>query len=128
VIYLADDSWVIDIGILIFRDEEPPVDVRVGHSVRGEVSIGVDPYFYFERLATRRDAPALIYDWTIEKIEMQTAPLIQIAPKYFARDERLLGWREIDRTDAWNDDGGTAWYRLHCDRVDGPPKHALGAG
>jgi hypothetical protein len=48
--------------------------VRRGGWLRGNVYIGVDPYFYFEQLGHEPGAPALIYDWKIEKIEMQTAP------------------------------------------------------
>jgi hypothetical protein len=88
--------------------------------VRGEVLIEVDPFFYFERLAHEADAPALIHDWTIEKIEMQTAPFIEVRPRRRERDPARLGWKEIAKTDAWNDDGGLAEYLLHCVRQDGP--------
>jgi hypothetical protein len=125
VAYVADDWWVVDIGILVFREERPPAEVRPGIFVQGKVMISIDPYFYFEQLSKRAGAPALIYDWTIDKIEMQTAPMIEVAPKRFARDERLLGWREIEKTDAWNDDGGHAWYLLHCSQTDSHPRHSL---
>ena len=125
VIHVAEDWWAIDIGVIVFRQERPPAEMSPGRCVRGEIAIGIDPYFYFEQLAKRVDSPALIYDWNLEKIEIQTAPMIQIAPKRLGRDERLLGWREVERTDAWNDDDGHGWYLLHCSRIDGPPRHSL---
>ncbi|HYW59089.1 MAG TPA: hypothetical protein VE909_01095, partial [Xanthobacteraceae bacterium] len=93
--------------------------------VRGEIFIGIDPFFYFERLAREPDAPALIYDWEIEKIEMQTAPFIEVRPRLRERDPARLGWTEIAETDAWKDDGGLADYVLHCRRLDGSPRHAV---
>ena len=123
IVHIADDWWVVDFGILAFREEKPPIrNIKQGSCVRGEISLAIDPYFYFEQLAHRNDAPALIYDWTIAKIEIQTAPLIEVAPKRLERDPKLLGWREIERTDAWKDDGE---YRLHCRLADSPPRHSL---
>jgi hypothetical protein len=78
----------------------------LGSWISGEISIGIDPFDYFERLAREPDAPCLIYDWQIEKIERRMG----------------LGWSEIDKTDAWKDDRGLAEYLLHCKRLDGPPR------
>jgi hypothetical protein len=74
VVYVADDWWIINAGFLVFEYQPPPAYVRRGGWLRGNVYIGVDPYFYFEQLGHEPGAPALIYDWKIEKIEMQTAP------------------------------------------------------
>jgi hypothetical protein len=125
VVHVADDWWAIDVGMVIFRTEMPPRNVRPGSWIHGAVELGIDPFFYFERIATQPDAPALIYDWTIEKIEMQTAPLIEVRPRLMERDPERLGWKEIDRTDAWNDDGGRAEYVLHCKRFPVPARRTL---
>jgi hypothetical protein len=125
VVHVADDWWAIDVGIAIFREETPPYSVRPGSWIRGAVHVGIDPFFYFERLAVQPDAPALIYDWTIEKIEMQTAPWIEVRPRLMERDPERLGWKEIDRTDAWKDDGGHAQYLLHCKRLPTPARRTL---
>ena len=126
IVHVAEDWWVVDFGIRAFReDKSTKHKFRQGDCVRGQISFGIDPFFYFERLARRDDAPALIYEWTITKIEMQTAPRIETKPKYFERDPRLLGWREVEKTDAWLDDDGRAEYLLHCRRSEAPPRQRL---
>ena len=125
VVHIAHDWWVINAGILLFHEERPPRGVRPGSWLEGEIYVGVDPFFYFERLASLRDAPSLIYDWTIEKIEMQTAPFIQTGPRTMERDPERLGWTEVGSTNAWKDDNGRAEYLLHCKRTAGPPRRML---
>jgi hypothetical protein len=107
------------------EDKSSKHKFRPGDCVRGEISFAIDPFFYFERLARQDGAPALIYDWTITKIEMQTAPRIETKPKYFERDPLLLGWREIEKTDAWQDDDRSAEYLLHCRCAQASPRHRL---
>jgi hypothetical protein len=129
IVHVAEDWWVVDFGILAFRkDKSTKHKFRQGDCVRGQIGFGVDPFFYFERLAHQDAAPALIYDWTIAKIEIQTAPRIETKPNYFERDTSLLSFREIEQTDAWEDDDGSAEYLLHCHRIDGPPRRTLRKG
>jgi hypothetical protein len=125
VVHVADDWWAIDAGILVFRDGQPPPNVRRGGWLRGRAYIGIDPFFYFERLANQPGAPALIYDWKIVDIEMQTAPFVETKPGVLERDPARLGWSEIAKTDAWRDDGGQADYLLHCKRLDSPARRTL---
>jgi hypothetical protein len=122
VAHIGDDWWALDVGILIFREEKPPQNVRLGGWMSGEIHVGIDPFFYFESLARQPSAPALIYDWEIEKIEIQTAPFVEVQPRLRKRDPTRLGWSEIDRTNAWEDDGGSADYILHCRRLDRPAR------
>jgi hypothetical protein len=117
VVYVADDWWVIDAGLLLFQEQRPPAQVQQGTWLRGKVYVGIDPFFYFERLGHQSGAPALVYDWKIEKLEVQTAPLIEVRPRTMERDSSKRSWREIDRTNAWEDDGE---YLLHCIRLGGP--------
>lgn len=126
VLYVADDWWVIDIGMLVFQQNKPPKNARRGGWLRGNIDIGVDPFFYLENLARRPGAPALIYDWRIQKIEIQTAPFIEVRPRHRERDPAQLGWKEIAETSAWTDDGGGAEYLLHCNRLDHPARRTLG--
>jgi hypothetical protein len=117
VIHSAGHWWVIDVGVLVFQEGEPPATVREGSWLRGKISIGIDPFFYFERLAHQPGAPAQVYDWKIERIEVQTAPLIEVKPRVLERDPTKLGWKDVLNTDAWKDEGE---YLLHCTRIGGP--------
>jgi hypothetical protein len=78
VVHVADDWWVINAGTLLFCEQRQPRAAQLGSWLGGEIYIGIDPFFYFERLALQRDAPPLIYDWTFEKIEIQTALLSRL--------------------------------------------------
>ena len=41
VIYVSDDSWVLDFGLRVYQDGEPPNGIRVGSCVAADVSLGV---------------------------------------------------------------------------------------
>jgi len=125
VVYADDEWWVLDIGILIFREMRPQPNAVVGAWLAGKINIGLDPFFYFFRLAHLENAPALIYDWTIEAIEIETAPLIETSPRRFVRDPSRMALRTITETNVWDDDDGHGWYILHCRRVDGAPRRTL---
>jgi len=123
VVHVRDfDWWAIDAGILMYREEKPPDGIEPGRWVSGEVRLGVDPFFYFERLSRHHTAPALIYDWKIANIEIQTAPFMKTLEGIMVRDPAQLGWREITETDAWHDDQGLGEYVLHCERLDSAPR------
>ncbi len=117
VVHVAAHWWAIDVGVLIFEECKPPESARLGSWLRGEVSIGIDPFFYFEDHGHEPGVPAMIYDWHIDRIEIQTAPLVEISPHVFEQDASKLGWKEISATNAWEDDGE---YLLHCTRLAGP--------
>lgn len=118
------DWQVIDVGVLAYCDHGPPRDIPAGAPFKGELVLGVDPFPYFERLSKREGAPALIYDWRIERIDIQTAPFIN-RNGVLIRDPERLGWREVRRTDAWGDNGGHAEYLLHCERLGDEPRRTL---
>jgi hypothetical protein len=117
------DVWVIDIGICVFNEHKPPEGLVVGDVIAGRAYIGLDPFFYFERLGKRASMPPLIYTWSISQIERQTAPFISAGPRLRVRDSSRLGWTTVERTDAWTDDGGNAEYVLRCElRADAPKR------
>lgn len=128
IIHATDKWWAVDFGLLMFQESKIPDNLRKGDWIRGIIEIGIDPFYYFESLSLEADAPALIYDWSIEKIDMQTAPFAEVSPKVFARDYSLSGWKEVAETDAWTDDGGHADYLLHCRRIPGIPRKTLATG
>jgi hypothetical protein len=112
--------WAIDAGIRMYRSGRPPPGVAEGSWVSGMAYVGVDPFFYRERLSRHHTAPGLIYDWVIHKIELNTAPYIQVESEC-ERDRTKSNWREIEQTDAWND-GVQAEYMLHCELLNNPPR------
>jgi hypothetical protein len=118
VVHVSDTWWVIDVGVLAFKEEKPPAHARAGGWLRGQIYLGIDPFFYFERLGHQPGAPALVYEWKVEKICQQTAPMIEIAPRVMARDPAKPGWQEIGETGAWEDTSGD--YLLYCTRLNGP--------
>jgi len=112
-------SWVVDFGeVMALRKERPPSKITPGVFVEGEIYLGVDPFWYVEELVRIPGIPALMYDWRIEQIEMETAPYID-APEQGARvrDPMKRGRVTVPKTDAWRDDGGHGDYVLSCTRV-----------
>jgi hypothetical protein len=125
IAHAAADWWAIDFGTVMFSENVPLLTVRQGAWVSGPIFVGVDPFRYFEEFAHRANAPPLIYDWEIKKIEVQTAPFIRRSSGLMERDPDRIGWKEIDRTNAWSDDDGHAEYILHCRRLEGAPRTTL---
>jgi hypothetical protein len=128
----SDDLTVLDIGILVYCERDSsPILYQKGRRFRASLYLGVDPFFYFERLAQFPDVPALVYSWRIESIFRQTAPFIESIDdsggihgrKILVRDETKSAWEQVSKTDAWTDDGGHAEYLLHCELLPVPRKH-----
>ncbi len=117
VVHAQDDWWVLDAGVLMYCDGKPPDIARLGTWLWGLVFIGIDPFPYFENHAHEPGAPAIVYDWKIEKIEMETGPFVETRPKHFERDPKKRGWKEVAKTDGWHEDGS---YLLQCTRLGGP--------
>ena len=115
-------AWVIDFGISVFTTGERPFGASVGTVLSGEIVLGIDPFDYFEGLHAVEGMPALIYSWRVDRIERQTAPFVEVAPRVFERDRAAWAWTDVDRTDAWNDDDGHAEYLLHCTLLDDLPR------
>ena len=126
VIYLTSEVWVLDFGICAFQESKPPNGLSVGKFVTTEIYLGIDHFFYFERLYTLPRIPALVYSWKIDSIHQQTAPFLETrepsGQKVLVRDEKKLGYKMIEKTDAWKDDDGHAEYVLSCTRLDVPPQ------
>jgi hypothetical protein len=125
IVYATPDWWVIDIGIPVYQERVPPIGAAIGRWVKGEISLAIDPFFYFERLALLPESPPLIFEWEIDGIDLQTAPFIEREPGIEGRDPSLHGWKRIARTDAWRDDDGRAVYLLHCKLKSRIARHSL---
>ena len=100
--------------------------MSVGKFVTAEIYLGIDPFFYFERLCKFSGMRPLIYSWKINSIRQQTAPFIETrnpsGQKLLVRDEAKLGYKKLEKTDAWKDDDGHGEYILNCIRFDVAPK------
>jgi hypothetical protein len=124
-VLLSNPIWsVIDVGVLCFI-ENPDDYFTAGVGIVGGIYLGIDPFFYMANLSRITDAPALIYDWRIEDILIETAPLVETKPHYYERDKSKLGRKSIPRTDAWRDDDGSGDYILRCTLFDTPPRRSL---
>lgn len=125
VIAVFDDAWVVDVGVLAFEENPPPSWARAGATFEGETYLGVDPFFYFERLADRPGFPELMYSWRVEEIEVETTPwltLFESGREIRCRDESRTAYARVAKTDAWHDDGGNAHYVLSAVMVGGPAR------
>lgn len=124
IIHATDDWWALDAGIGIFQERRPPEGAQVGSEITGRCMLGIDPFFYFEQLAHQIGAPALIYDWRIENIELNETPWVEVRPRSFERDTQRISWRSVDRTNAWSDDNQRAEYVMHCNLLSETPRNS----
>lgn len=127
IIYQSADVTILDIGFRAYRETSMFQPLPVGSMVAARLGLGVDPYSYFEYLSQIPSVPPLIYSWKILSILRQTAPFLETLSEgreIRIRDSRRLAYEEIDKTDAWNDDGGNAEYVVRCDLLPILPKHS----
>lgn len=139
----AEHAVVLDFGLRAYDEHVvlgDGVDVEAGDQVAGMIGLSVDHFAYFEDLARQPRMPALIYSWVIDKIELDTTPLITVVPGDDAypadlppegpvrvRDPTRRSWRIIDETRMWEDDEPErmASYLLTCTLLDAEPSHTL---
>lgn len=133
--------WVLDFGTVMAYDTHTAEIAdghrpRVGDLLRGIVSLAVDHFAYFERLAHVPDVPALIYTWDVERIEIDETPREAVHP-HDARfgphlppgegpimlpDLTREQWHSLPRTRMWDDKpDGAGLYRLHCSQTGATP-------
>jgi hypothetical protein len=122
VAFVAKNVWVIDTGVLMYRDEGPPSAARTGDHVAGEVFVGIDPFFYKEGLHAVPGMPPLNYTMIIESISLETTPWIKSTG--ITQRDGNRSFRAVGKTNAWRDDDGNADYVLHCRVVSGPAAYA----
>jgi hypothetical protein len=124
-IYAGNEWWAMDFGIPAYTNHARTNSHEIGALLDGSVYLGVDHFDYFERLSRIPTAPPLIFDWRVERIELQTAPFIKQDDRMLIRDPEKIGWRDLVETSAWEDDGGHSEYILHCTRLSEQPRHSL---
>jgi hypothetical protein len=125
VVVQTDQITVLDIGILVYEQTPPQQPPLPQGRVAVQLRLAVDPFFYFEILSKTGGVLPLVYSWKIMSILKQTAPFIETVAegrRIRIRDQQRLGYEEILKTDAWNDDGGYAEYVLGCNLLPISPK------
>ena len=81
------ERWrVIDLGDLQVSQEARPSDTAVGSWVRGTNGLGLDPFSYFERFHAVAGIPPLVYTWSVDEIQPQTAPFVRARPSWRISD------------------------------------------
>ncbi len=88
VAFATDEVWVLDCGVLAYSERNDKVQDRfaAGDFVQGELTFGVDPFFYFDRLCRIPNIPALIYEWQIHSMAVS---------REFAGQTRMLPTRQL---------------------------------
>jgi len=100
VVFSSRDICVLDFGILAYSESSLDLQAQyaVGEFVEGTVTLAVDPFSYFERLAKLEGVPALIYEWHIDSIEQETTPRIHskvCGRDVYQRDENRVEFRSV---------------------------------
>jgi hypothetical protein len=123
VVHDEPNARVLDFGILAYHFigvEDPEHQSHVGCWVTGEINLSVDPFFYFQELASEDGFPPLIYAWTVQEVLQRTG---QNAPRGGATDvlaDKRHGFTRIEKTDAWGDVSTAPGYLLRCRREPAP--------
>jgi hypothetical protein len=121
VVYAARSAWVIDFGLLAYKNHEPPPLATTGAWIEAEVCLSIDPFFYFDELHSLRGMPALQYEWRIKSILLETTPWLsrrdEVGRTFLTRDEQRESFVEVAETNAWEDDERRAHYVLICEKI-----------
>jgi hypothetical protein len=124
--FLADNVCVLDFGLLAYNESRSPSNFKLNDWIEVAIYLGIDPFFYKDRLRNTPGIPPLFYEWLIEKIWLETTPWLENRDEgdrtVRTRNESQEAFREVEKTDAWNDDGGHAHYLLECRRIGGPQR------
>ncbi len=126
VVFVTAGVWVVDMGAFIaFQETKPPEYAQAGTCVEGRIYLGIDPFFYFERLCRVDGMPPLSYRWSVEDIQVESTPWVEtkagLGRAVKSRDPHRQSFKRVPKTDAWNDDDGNAHYVLGC-RLSASPE------
>ena len=129
IIFGNEKVWILDFGICAFKADPLPREFKVGDFVSAELFLSIDPHFYFKSLSKIKGIPAIIYDWEVKAIKIETAPLIEqeneVGRLFLTRDETKMELKEIEETDARQDDDGHGDYILVCEKINSEARHIL---
>jgi hypothetical protein len=88
--FVGQNVWVIDFGIMAFWECKAPIFATVDSWIEGEISLGIDPFFYKEYLYKEEGIPNLFYNWTITKIERNETPWLEEINAHGGRADYIL--------------------------------------
>lgn len=123
ITFATDDVVVIDCGVLTYSERRAEVQGKIGDFVTGDLSFGIDPYFYFGYLYKIPGMPPLIYQWQIDAIVQDTTPFIQgevCGRLGWVPDEKRRSFKNVGTTR--NNPAGSDHVR-RCTKVDVAPLH-----
>jgi hypothetical protein len=127
VVFTTAEILVINFGVLAYSETSTDLNrFRAGDFVAGGIRLGVDPFFYFERLSKLEGVPSLIYEWRIESIKQDTTPLILgegCGRQVWLRDESRVSFAPVESTaeviPSSNDVVGS--YVMQCTKLETAP-------
>ncbi|MGE0268280.1 MAG: hypothetical protein AB7S78_07480 [Candidatus Omnitrophota bacterium] len=126
VVFTGPECWIIDIGFLAYSKAGNKDGFKAGDRVGMEAYLGIDPFYYFEELQAVKDIPAMIYHWHLGQILLDTTPWITKKNKrgeaVRIRNVSESSSKQIGRTNAWDDDDGSAAYILEVNLLPDEPK------
>jgi hypothetical protein len=104
VIFRTDEVLVLNLGeISAFREDNQNA-LKIGQHVQGRLSLGVDPFMYYETLHKIPDMPPLIHEWRIDSIAIDATPLTTIVDqdggRLKVRDEARINYKTVNRVDS----------------------------
>ena len=108
---------VLDVGVLCYDEGEIHIPTSERFA-RGELDLGVDPFFWIETHGKRSDVPNLFHKWRIREIRLETTPVVATESsgrRILKRRPGVRSFSPIVRTNAWEDDNGDTNYVLTCD-------------
>ncbi|NTX29928.1 hypothetical protein HT746_22885 [Burkholderia pyrrocinia] len=120
IVFSAPKVWVVDFGVKAYCEARPPRFANVGDWVEGEIWVGVDPFFYMDRLHRMPGMPDLFIDWHVTRIRLETTPWVEETSggqTRLRRDVEHEAWVDKNATDAGRDDEGRGHYLLSLSKA-----------
>jgi len=78
IVCISEEICVFDFGLAAYSESSSTLKAgyQLGDFVQGKITLGIDPFFYFEDLSKMPGVPPLIYEWRINSVEQDTSPLV----------------------------------------------------
>lgn len=90
IAFVYPEVWVVDFGIVMAYDDDPPSWATVGVQVSGAIYVGIDPFHYFERYHALPGMPALTYQFRVIRIFEEEIAVVGLELDYSRTTEREI--------------------------------------